>query len=106
MPGGDRPSRDGYSRHGRGCCGARTAGGDVMNDTTMASTSPGASQSSSPASAAECPNCHAPVEDPWCSKCGQKQSDLDPTWHDLLHETLHEFCIWTVRFSARHGSCF
>jgi hypothetical protein len=62
-----------------------------MNDTTMASTSPGASQSSSPASAAECPNCHAPVEDPWCSKCGQKQSDLDPTWHDLLHETLHEF---------------
>jgi hypothetical protein len=66
-------------------------GSDVMNDTTMASTSPGAPQSSSPASAAEWPNCHAPVEDPWCSKCGQKQSDLDPTWHDLLHETLHEF---------------
>jgi hypothetical protein len=27
----------------------------------------------------------------WCSKCGQKQSDLDPTWHDLLHESIHEF---------------
>jgi hypothetical protein len=31
------------------------------------------------------------VEGRWCSTCGQKQSALDPTWHDLLHETTHEF---------------
>src|ERR671912_1973636 len=58
----------------------------------MASIRPGPPQSSSSlASVVQCPNCNAPVEDPWCSKCGQKQSDLDPTWHDLLHETIHEF---------------
>jgi hypothetical protein len=58
----------------------------------MTSISPGPPRSSSsPASGAECPNCNALLEGPWCSKCGQKQSDLDPTWHDLVHESLHEF---------------
>ena len=58
----------------------------------MTSISPGPPQSSSsPASRAECPNCNALLEGPWCSKCGQKQSDLDPTWHDLAHDSVHEF---------------
>jgi hypothetical protein len=69
--------------------------GGVAQQATMApmaSISSGPPQSSSsPASVAECPNCNALLEGPWCSKCGQKQSDLDPTWHDLLHDSIHEF---------------
>jgi hypothetical protein len=39
----------------------------------------------------ECPNCNALLQGPWCSKCGQKQADLNPSWHDLLHDSIHEF---------------
>jgi hypothetical protein len=38
-----------------------------------------------------CPNCGSRLSGPWCSQCGQKRSSLDPTWHDLVHEALHEF---------------
>jgi hypothetical protein len=26
----------------------------------------------------------------WCSNCGQKWAPLDPTWHDVLHDGIHE----------------
>jgi hypothetical protein len=59
---------------------------------SVTSISPGRPHSApAPTSVAECANCNALLEGPWCSKCGQKQSDLDPTWHDLLHESIHEF---------------
>jgi len=38
-----------------------------------------------------CTNCDAPLSGRWCSQCGQKWSPLDPTWHDVFHETIHEF---------------
>jgi hypothetical protein len=44
-----------------------------------------------PASGTRCANCDALLDGPWCSKCGQKWSSLDPTWHDLLHDSVHEF---------------
>jgi hypothetical protein len=44
-----------------------------------------------PASGPECPNCNARLQGPWCSTCGQKQADLNPSWHDLLHDSIHEF---------------
>jgi hypothetical protein len=40
---------------------------------------------------ARCPNCAALLTGPWCSICGQKQSDLDPRWRDLLQESIDEF---------------
>ena len=38
-----------------------------------------------------CTNCAALLVGPWCSQCGQPQSSSDPTWHDLVHDTIHEF---------------
>ena len=45
----------------------------------------------SPATGTPCPNCTALLGGLWCSKCGQKWSPLNPTWHDLLHDSIHEF---------------
>jgi len=44
-----------------------------------------------PASLASCSNCGAILRGPWCSQCGQRASSQDPTWHDLVHDTTHEF---------------
>jgi hypothetical protein len=42
-------------------------------------------------SGALCTNCAALLAGPWCSQCGQPQSSSDPTWNDLVHDTIHEF---------------
>lgn len=39
---------------------------------------------------AVCHNCEAALAGPWCAQCGQKASSLNPTWHDVVHEWLHE----------------
>jgi hypothetical protein len=39
---------------------------------------------------AVCHNCDASLAGPWCAQCGQKSSSLNPTWHDVVHEWLHE----------------
>ena len=58
----------------------------------MTSIDPRPAESShSQASWTTCANCGWVLEGPWCSKCGQKASPLDPTWHDLVHDSLHEF---------------
>lgn len=58
----------------------------------MTSIAPRHPESSpSPASGTRCANCDALLDGLWCSKCGQKWSSLDPTWHDLLHDSIHEF---------------
>ena len=44
-----------------------------------------------PASIASCSNCGAILRGPWCCQCGQRASSHDPTWHDLVHDTIHEF---------------
>jgi Protein of unknown function (DUF3667) len=38
-----------------------------------------------------CANCEARIVGSWCSQCGQKKTALDPTWHELVHESVHEF---------------
>src|SRR5262245_28287423 len=39
----------------------------------------------------KCANCGAHLHGPWCAHCGQKVSSLDPSWHDLLRDGIHEF---------------
>jgi hypothetical protein len=39
---------------------------------------------------AVCHNCEALLAGAWCAHCGQKSSALNPTWHDVVHEWLHE----------------
>jgi hypothetical protein len=38
-----------------------------------------------------CKNCDAPLSGRYCSQCGQADKSLDPSFHDLLHEGIHEF---------------
>ena len=38
-----------------------------------------------------CANCGTILAGMWCSTCGQKASPLNPTWNDLVHESLHDF---------------
>jgi hypothetical protein len=44
-----------------------------------------------PEPGAVCSNCEAPLTGGWCSQCGQPRVTPNPTWHDLVHETIHEF---------------
>lgn len=44
-----------------------------------------------PQQGSTCANCSAKLYGLWCSKCGQKWAPIDPTWHDVLHEAMHEF---------------
>ena len=55
------------------------------------STPPPSEGSPSAAAPTRCTNCGAVLQGPWCSTCGQKVSSLDPTWHDLIHDSIHEF---------------
>jgi hypothetical protein len=55
---------------------------------------------------ANCANCHAPLSGPWCALCGQKASSLDPTWHDLFHEALHEFVHFDSKFATTIKTLF
>ena len=55
------------------------------------STPPPSEGSPSAAAPTRCTNCGAVLQGPWCSTCGQKVSSLDPTWHDLIHDAIHEF---------------
>jgi hypothetical protein len=41
-----------------------------------------------------CLNCGAPSAGPYCAACGQRRADLDPTFHDLLHDASHELTHW------------
>jgi hypothetical protein len=38
----------------------------------------------------DCLNCGTPLEGAFCSKCGQKAGNPNPTFHHLLHELGHE----------------
>lgn len=38
----------------------------------------------------ECRNCHAVLQGPYCSACGQRATAPNPTFHDLVHEYTHE----------------
>jgi hypothetical protein len=38
-----------------------------------------------------CANCGTPLAGRWCFACGQPYSSPDPTWHDLVHDAVHEF---------------
>jgi len=44
-----------------------------------------------PEPGAICANCGTPLAGSWCSHCGQPYGSNDPTWHELVHDTLHEF---------------
>jgi hypothetical protein len=41
-----------------------------------------------------CLNCGAPLAGPYCAACGQRRLNLDPTFHDLLHDASHELTHW------------
>jgi hypothetical protein len=44
-----------------------------------------------PGPGAVCGNCAAPLRGRFCSRCGQPHVPPDPTWHELVHDSLHEF---------------
>src|SRR5438874_1271906 len=44
-----------------------------------------------PTPGAVCGNCGAALQGSWCSQCGQPYLPPDPTWHALVHDSLHEF---------------
>jgi hypothetical protein len=39
---------------------------------------------------ARCPNCGASLHGPFCARCGQKESPLDPPFSEFLRELVHE----------------
>lgn len=38
-----------------------------------------------------CMNCDRPLSGKYCAECGQPDRPLDPSFHDLWHEGIHEF---------------
>jgi hypothetical protein len=45
---------------------------------------------SSVTSLTQCPNCRAALAGPFCARCGQKATPLNPSLGEFLHELFHE----------------
>lgn len=44
-----------------------------------------------------CPNCSAPLSDPFCSSCGQRQIDLDQPFREIAGEAMESFLSFDTR---------
>jgi hypothetical protein len=54
-----------------------------MSDAAVESAGPGPQ-------ALACANCQAELGGPYCAACGQKVKALNPSFHDLAHDVVHE----------------
>jgi hypothetical protein len=50
-----------------------------------------------PGDNALCPNCSAPLNGPYCSDCGQRQTDLDRPFRDIAGEAIESFLSFDAR---------
>jgi len=50
-----------------------------------------------PGDTALCPNCSAPLKGPYCSDCGQRQTDLDRPFRDIAGEAMESFLSFDAR---------
>jgi hypothetical protein len=44
-----------------------------------------------------CPNCSAPLNGPYCSSCGQRQTNLDQPFRDIAGEAMESFLSFDAR---------
>jgi hypothetical protein len=45
----------------------------------------------------QCPNCSATLNGPYCSECGQRQTDLDRPFRDIAGEAMESFLSFDAR---------
>lgn len=45
----------------------------------------------------QCPNCSASLKGPYCSECGQRQTDLDRPIGDIAGEAMESFLSFDAR---------
>lgn len=43
-----------------------------------------------PTEGTACPNCGEPLRGVFCARCGQKAGAVNPTFHDFMHDAVHE----------------
>jgi len=50
-----------------------------------------------PGDSQQCPNCSAVLNGPYCSECGQRQTDLDRPFRDIAGEAMESFLSFDAR---------
>jgi hypothetical protein len=56
--------------------------------------------------AADCLNCGRTLAGPYCSRCGQKALETDPTLREFLHETTAELTDWDGKIPSTLATLF
>jgi hypothetical protein len=54
-------------------------------------------EQTTPGDSRQCPNCSAALRGPFCSECGQRQTDLDRPFRDIAGEAMESFLSFDAR---------